>query len=219
MKWAPAVLLLSLALAGCTAGDDDPAPPNADPYPSESYPALSSTSSTTTPPPNPSGSGSVTPSSSSAPPTAQGRFGPHDGEDSATDADFPGLMLGGRLAGSGASVSVAASANNFGERGYRVPGGCRTPWAESMSGPSGAVALRQPAAACAAESWGDLAAHDSLSRTFEWNGTLWDAGSGTFAPAPPGTYAWRIVFDVYSGSGSPPPEHAALEMEFQVTVG
>lgn len=218
MKWTVALLLFGVALAGCTAGDDDPNPPNADPNPSETFPAPATSSTppstgTNTPP-------STSPSNSSSSSTGPGpaRFGPHGQDDSATDPDFSGLMVGGRLSGSGSLVEVEASANNFGERAYRVPDGCRTPWTESMRGPTGAVQLRQPAATCAADSWRDLAAHDSLARTFEWNGTLWDA-SGAFVPAPAGTYTWSIAFDAYSGPGSPPPEHGTLTLEFEVTVG
>jgi hypothetical protein len=218
MKWALALLLLGAALAGCTAGDDDPNPPNADPYGGKSYPPVNTTSqaptNTATPPSVPSNSSS---SSTAAP--AGGRFGAHDQEDSATDPGFSGLMLGGHLTGSGALVRVAATANNVGERGYRVPSGCGTPWSESMVGPAGSVTPRQPPAACPSPTYADLAAHDYLSRTFEWNGTLWDAASGAYVPAPEGTYTWHVAFDAYSGSGDPPAEHASLVMDFQVTVG
>lgn len=218
MRWALALLLCSAALAGCTAGDDNPNPPNADPYPSESYPPSSasttppSTETHTNPPPSNSTSSSGTTTASA------GHLAAQNQEDSATDPDFSGLMLGGHLAGSGAAVHVDAAANNFGERTFRVPDGCRTPWTETLAGPSGAVQARQPSATCAAESWRDLPAHDSLARTFEWNGTLWDAGAGRYVPAPAGTYSWHISFDVYAGSGSPPPEHTTLTLEFQVTV-
>jgi hypothetical protein len=216
MRWALALLLCSAALAGCTAGDDDPSPPNADPYGSKSYPPVTTTSQAPT--------GTVTPpatnSSSSATAAPSGRFGPHDQEGSATDPDFSGLMVGGQLTGSGAAVRVEATANNVGERSYRVPSGCGTPWHESMTGPAGSAATpRPPPAACPSPTYADLAAHDYLSHTFEWNGTLWDAASGTYVPAPEGTYSWHVVFDVYSGSGDPPTEHAALAMDFQVTVG
>jgi hypothetical protein len=219
MKWALALLLVGVALAGCTAGDDDPAPPNADPNGTRSYPPPPNTSTPpstdthTNPPP------SNMSSSSSATVAPSGRFGPHDEEDSASDASFSGLMVGGHLTGSGALVHVEAVANNVGERTYRVPDGCGTPWREAMAGPSGAaVAPRPPPAACPSPSYRDLAAHDYLSRTLEWNGTLWDAASGTYVPAPAGTYAWSVTFDAYSGSGTPPPEHAALTLQFQVTV-
>ena len=216
MKWALALLLLGAALAGCTAGDDDPNPPNADPNASESYPPVTTSSQaptgTVTPP--------VTNSSSSSTTAAAGdRFGAHDQEDSATNPSFSGLMVGGHLTGSGAAVRVEATANNVGERTYRVPSGCGTPWRESMTGPAGAVSPHSPPAACPSPTYADLASHDYLSHTFEWNGTLWDAASGTYAPAPEGTYTWHVVFDAYSGSGDPPPGHAALAMDFQVTVG
>ena len=218
MRWALALLACSAALAGCTAGED-PRPPNADPYPSESYPPLGSSSTppssethTANPPTNTSSA------SSTPPPAGATRFGAHDQEDSASDPDFSGLMLGGRLAGSGSALRVEAAANNVGERAYRIPDGCRSPWSETMKGPSGAVQLRQPVATCAAESYKDFPAHDYLSRPFEWNGTLWDAASGAYVPAPAGTYSGSIAFDVYSGSGSPPADHATLTLEFQVNV-
>lgn len=221
MKWALALLLLGAALAGCTAGDDNPNPPNADPYGGKSYPPVTTSSqaptNTATPPSAPGNSSS---SSTAAAPASGGRFGPHDQEDSATDAVFPGLMLGGHLTGSGALVHVEATANNAGERAYRVPSGCGTPWGESMTGPAGsAVTPRRPPAACPSPTYADLAAHGYLSRSLEWNGTLWDAASGAYVPASEGTYTWHVVFDAYSGSGDPPAEHAALAMEFQVTVG
>jgi hypothetical protein len=219
MRWALGLLLCCATLAGCTAGDD-PRPPNADPFPGESHPPRPSTS---TPPStethtNPPPSNATTSTQTSTAPPASSRFGPHDQEDGATDPRFSGLLLGGRLAGSGALVEVQATANNVGERSYRVPDGCRTPWAESMAGPSGAVQAREPLPECAGFTYREFPGHDFLSRTFEWNGTLWDSTAGAYVAAPSGTYTWRIVFDVYGGPGDPPQDHAALTLEFQVTV-
>ena len=88
-----------------------------------------------------------------------------------------------------------------------------------MAGPSGAVVLRQPSAPCSSTTYADLAGHDSLSKGLEWNGTVWDSATGSYVPAEDGTYQWHIAFDVYSGSGSPPTEHATLTLDFEVTLG
>lgn len=218
MRWAVAAVLLVSTLAGCTAGDDPNTPPNADPNRGESYPPLpgSSTPPPTAPPPNATSSSSS--SSSSAAPAP--RVSAQEQEDSDTDGDFPSLFVGGRLRGSGGEARVEATANNVGERAYRIPDGrCAQPWTESMQGPAGAVQLRKPAPACTGFGLRDLPGHEFVSTALTWNGTLWDAASGAYVPAPAGTYTWTVAFDVYSGgSGAQYEDHATLTLDFQVTV-
>jgi hypothetical protein len=228
MRRVLALALVALALSGCSAGtSDDPAPPNADPNGQQTLPPAGP-ASTGTGPPTASGSNStttavgtssVTTSASSA--AGPCSFGQHDAEDSATDPDFPGLFVGGRLQGSGAQLRVEAAANNAGQRDYRVPDGtCKQPWTEVLRDAGGdLVAHRQPVAACSAFGLEPFAAGDFLSTGLAWNGTLWDASRGSFVAAPAGTYTWEVTFDVYSGgSGSSFEDHAAMTMSFDVEV-
>lgn len=214
---AAALTLLAVLVAGCSAGtSDDPSPPNADPNGSQSFPPVTSTGTGTGPP---SFSNSSSTSTTAAPPPS--RFAVHDEEDSASHEDFPGLFASGRMQGSGPAVRVEATANNLGERAYRVPdGACRQPWSEAMTGPDGApVQPRRPMPACASFGLKEFPAHDFLAKDLAWNGTLWDAASGSFVPAPPGAYAWTVTFDVYSGgSGAQFDDHAALTLSFDVQV-
>lgn len=209
--------LVALALAGCTAGDDDPAPPNADPFPSQSFPPASSTSASTGPPTN----SSTTSTSSTATYSAPARFPPSSGEASGSDGDFPGLLVNGELHATDTKARIEATANNVGERNYRVAdGSCATPWTESLTGPAGTpVPIRQPKPSCPTPTLKPFPAHDFISAGLDWNGTLWDATSGTYQPAPTGTYTWSVTFEVYSGgSGASYDEHASILLEFEITV-
>lgn len=222
MRWVLALLLAATALAGCTAGNgNNDTGPNADPLGQKSYPPLVNSS---TPPPSTATGPSVQPSNSTSSSSASGtttaagsaRFGPHDQEDSDSDADFPGLLLGGHLSGGGAQVEVQASANNVGERTYQVPSGCGDGWTETMTGSNGELAIRKPASACTSTTYHDLAAHDYLSKDFSWDGTVWDDSSQSFVPAAKGTYTWHVAFDVYSGSTH--SDHTTLTMDFLVSI-
>jgi hypothetical protein len=217
MRRAFALTLLALLVAGCSAGTtDDQTPPNADPNGQQTFPPVASTSSTGPPDTN-----SSTPTSN---PTAAPRpasFGAHDQEDTTTDDDFPSLMVSGRLQGSGPQLRIEATANNLGERAYRIPDGmCKQPWSESMTGPAGTmVDHRQPFSSCAAFGLKPFPGHDYLSKELTWNGTVWDEATGTYVSAPSGTYVWTVTFDVYDGgSGAQFDEHSALTLSFDVHV-
>jgi hypothetical protein len=216
--------LLALMLAGCSAGtSDDGTPPNADPNGAQTLPPASSDTPSTGPPDGNSTTSSATATSTGAsttqPPSAGSTsFAAHDEEDTATDEDFPSLLVGGRLQGSGSQLRIEATANNLGERDYLVPDGCRKPWGESMTGPSGqSVQHRQPASSCAGFTYKPLAAHDFLSAALTWDGTVWDSSSGSFVPAPSGSYSWVVTFDVYDDVGGT-QQHATLSMSFDVQV-
>lgn len=220
MRRVLALALTALVLSGCsTATTDDPSPPNADPNGQQTLPPLSSGPSTGPPTASNSTSTQATSASTSTAPRSAS-FGPHDAEDSATDPDFPSLLVGGRLQGSGPQVRIEATANNMGERDYKVKGGCEDPWSESLRRAGGsAVQHRQPVAACAGYTMVTFAAHEFLATALTWNGTLWDAASASFVTAPAGTYVWTVTFDVYSGgSGTSFEEHAAMTMTFDVEV-
>jgi hypothetical protein len=220
MRRAVALAVLALVLSGCSAGtSDDPTPPNADPNGSVSSPPVSY--STSSGPPTASNSSSSSATSTYPAPQGSVSFAPHDAEDSTTAEAFPSLLVSGHLQGSGPQLRVEATANNMGERSYRIPDGtCQEPWSESMVGPDGqAVQLRQPASTCAAFSLTELEAHGFTSTELTWNGTLWDAAAGAFATAPKGDYEWTVAFDVYSGgSGSEFDDHATLTLHFDVHV-
>lgn len=220
----------ALILSGCTAGtSDDPSPPNADPNGQQTLPPAGPASASTGPPTtsNSTSSSADDPpgatSTSAAPPPAAGpaSFGHHDAEDSATDDDFPSLFVSGHLQGSGPQLRIEAAANNMGERDYKVPDGtCKQPWSEVLRDADGnVVAHRQPFASCAAFGLTTFAAHDFLSTALTWNGTLWNAASGSFVTAPAGEYVWEVTFDVYSGgSGAQYDDHAAMTITFEVEV-
>jgi hypothetical protein len=221
---APASLLLlaALALAGCAA-DDPNTPPNADPNgaPQSLPPVNQNTASISG---SPSASNSTSATGTTAPSTATATtttaaataFAAHDEEASANDPEFPGLLVNGRLQGSGAQLTVEATANNVGERDYRVPDGCRTPWAETLRGPSGQVLQhRQPAGACTGSTLKVFPAHDFLSTALSRDGRLWDAGKGAFVAAPSGTYSWVVTFEVHDSAGD---DDAMLSLAFDVTV-
>lgn len=213
-------LLLASALAGCTAGDDPATPPSADPNaPHGTLPPTSSDN--TTGPATGTPTGSYSPSNSSSATGGPGRFGSHAQEGSASDADFSGIAVNGKLAGSGPRVSIEASATKFSPAAYKVPDGqCAKPWTERMVGPGGApVAHRQPAAACAGFGLRAMAENEAIPLRLEWDGTVWDAAAGRHVPAPPGTYTWEATFHVYSGgSGASYDDSANLTLAFQVTV-
>ncbi|MHB1261663.1 MAG: hypothetical protein ACYC2H_08085 [Thermoplasmatota archaeon] len=217
MHRAFALTVFAVFVAGCsTATTDDPAPPNADPNGQDALPTVSSKGTGTGPP---TFSNSSSSSTTATPQPAS--FGPHDEEDSTSHQDFPGLFVNGRLQGSGPVVRIEATANNVGERAYRVPNGiCQQPWSESMTGPgSTSVQPRQPMVTCAAFGLKEFAAHEFLSKELAWNGTLWDSASGSYVTAPSGSYTWTVTFDVYSGgSGAEFDEHAALILQFDVQV-
>lgn len=229
MRRVLALALLALVLSGCSAGtSDDPAPPNADPNGQPTLPPAGPSSSTTGPPTS-LGSNSTSASSSSGPtttatpppPAGPASFGEHAGEDTASDADFPGLFVGGQLDGSGPQVRIEAAANNAGQRDYRVPdGNCKQPWSEVLRNEDGqVVAHRQPLSACTAFGLKPFPASEFLSTALTWNGTLWDGGKGAFVTAPAGSYTWEVTFDVYSGgSGASYDDHAALTLSFDVEV-
>ena len=228
MRRALALAVLALVLAGCTAGtSDDPTPPNADPNGQQTLPPAGPSSTTTGPPtasnstsPTASATSSMT-TTSAAPAPEPASFGRHDAEDSATDPDFPGLFVGGRLQGSGPQLTVEATANNMGERDYRIPDGtCRQAWSEILRDSDGDVVQhRKPLATCQAFGLKTFASSDFLSTALTWNGTVWDAASGSFVTAPAGDYVWEVTFDVYSGgSGASYDDHAAMTMSFDVEV-
>jgi hypothetical protein len=223
MRVLPSILLLAaLALAGCSAGtsDDPNTPPNADPNGApQSLPPVNQNTATISGSPSPSNSTTATGSASStttAAAAAPKSFAAHDEEASASDPEFPGLFVGGRLQGSGSQVTVEATANNVGERDYRVPDGCKKPWGETMRGPGGqAVVHRQPGGSCAASTLKAFPAHEFLSTALSWDGQLWDAAKGSFVPAPAGTYTWVVAFEVHDASGD---DHATLSLAFDVIV-
>lgn len=216
------LLLAALALAGCSAGSDDPdTPPNADPNGApQSLPPVNQNTATISGSPSPSNSTTATTTAASATTTYAApqakSFAAHDAEASASDPGFPGLFVGGRLQGSGPQVTVEATANNVGERDYRVPDGCRKPWGETMRGPDGqAVQHRQPSASCAASTLKDFPAHDFLSTGLSWNGQLWDTTKGAFVAAPAGAYTWVVTFEVHDATRA---DHTTLSLTFDVTV-
>ena len=219
MRTLVPLLLLAAALAGCTAGDD-PAPPNADPNaPHGTLPPTSAQNTTGPATGTPTGSYSI--SNSSSGPGGPARFGPHSQEGSASDADFSGIAVNGRLSGSGARVALEASATKFSPAAYKVPDGqCAKPWTERMVGPGGMpVAHRQPAAGCTGFGLRAMAENEAIPLGLSWDGTVWDAAAGRYAPAPAGTYTWEATFHVYSGgSGSTYDDSANLTLAFQVTV-
>jgi hypothetical protein len=218
----PLLLLAALVLAGCSAGtsDDPDTPPNADPLGSHTLPPVNQDTDTISGSPSPSNSTTSTTTAASGTTTYQAAqakpFAAHDQEAGANDAEFPGLFLGGRLQGSGAQVTVEATANNVGERDYRVADGCGKPWTETMHGPGGqVVSHRQPAATCAGSTLKSFPAHEFLSTALSWDGQVWDSAKGTFTPAPPGAYTWEVAFEVHDATGD---DHAVLMLSFDVTV-
>jgi hypothetical protein len=218
-----ALALLSLALAGCTAGDQS-GPPSADPNGSESQPPVAQGTMTTGPPTgtsSPSATDTTTPasSSSSTSTTYAPSFARHDQEDSASDPDFSGIAVNGHLTGSGAQLQIEATANKFSPAQYRVPtGSCSKPWTESMTGPSGPVQPHAPTAACTGFALRDMADNEAISNRVTWDGQLWDS-SGHAAPAPSGTYTWARSFHVYQGgTGAQYNDSATMPLTFQVHV-
>ena len=215
-----ALACLAVALAGCAS--DDPRPPNADPAgPTPDQPDPTPTN--TTGPNTGTGSFSVSTTSSasgttSPQPVPGVQLAGDDQEDVAQDGDFPGLMAAGRLEVSGGIAHLEGSANNFGERTYKVSSICVQPWSEAMQGPSGTAQHRQPVATCAAFGLREFPPGESLPFSATWNGTLWTEDG--YAPAPAGTYTWSATFHVYSGGeGASYDDDARLTLEFQVTVG
>lgn len=222
MRALPSLLLLAaLVLAGCSAGtsDDPNTPPNADPLGSHTLPPVDQDTDTISGSPSPSNSSTTTTTAASGTPTyqaAQAAFAPHDQEASDSDPGFPGLFLGGRLQGSGAQVTVEATANNVGERDYRVPDGCGKPWTETMRGPGGqAVQHRQPPASCAGSTLKAFPAHDFLSTALSWDGRVWDTATDGFVAAPAGAYTWEVAFEVHDATEDGP---TLLRLTFDVTV-
>lgn len=229
MRAFPSLLLLAaLALAGCSAGSDDPnTPPNADPHGGQTLPPVDQNTATISGSPSASSSNTTTTAAATSTTTpaaapAAASFGPHDEEATANDPEFPGLLVNGRLQGSSTQVSVEVAANNVGERDYKVPDGqCKQPWTETMRGPGGAVVQhREPTPTCGAFGLKAFPSHDFLATALAWDGTLWDAAKGAYVPAPSGSYAWTVGFDAYSGgdSASQYADHAALTLTFHVTV-
>lgn len=225
MRRALALTLIALVLSGCTAGtSDDPAPPNADPNGQQTLPPAGPSSSTTGPPTasnSTTSGGSATSTTAAVPAPATAPFDEHDEEGTATDPDFPSLFVGGHLQGSGPRLRIEATANNMGERDYRIPdGACRQPWTDVLRDADGDVVQhRKPLASCEAFGLKAFAAHDFVSTALTWDGTIWDASSGSFVTAPAGDYAWEVTFDVYSGgSGASYDDHAAMAMTFGVEV-
>ncbi|HUR25396.1 MAG TPA: lipoprotein [Candidatus Thermoplasmatota archaeon] len=225
MRRVLALALIALVLSGCsTATSDDPTPPNADPNGQQTLPPAGPGSASTAPPTatnSSSGPASASASQTSAPNRRPPSFAAHDAEDSATDPDFPSLFVAGHLQGSGPQLRIESTANNMGERDYRVPdGACQQAWSETLRGPDGKlVQQRKPLSTCAAFGLKPFPAHEFLSTALTWNGTLWDAASSSFVTAPAGTYVWTVTFDVYSGgSGAQYDDHAAMALTFEVKV-
>lgn len=208
-------VLAAASLAGCS--DDPNTPPNADPQGGGHSLPPTSTNPTATGPPMGNETNTTTATATSTGPAAS--FGAHDQEDSTNHDDFPGLLVSGRLRGSGAQVTVEGTASNIGQRTYKVPDGqCMQPWTESMRGPGGQdVVHRQPMATCLAFGLREFPSNDFLATALAWNGTLW-TGDG-FAVAPSGTYTWEVTFHVYwGGSGAEFEDHALMTLSFDVTV-
>jgi hypothetical protein len=224
MRIALAALLLALvaaALAGCTSGSGGP--PGPDPNGSRSFPPTPDSNTTGPPTGPPTWTSNSTSASSSSSPTATQAptsFGPHDQEDTASDAAYPGLGFSGHLTGSGPSVHVEVAANDFGGRTYRVPdGACAQPVVETMRGPSGqAVLPRQPPAPCHGFALRDFLPGDYVGKSFQWDGRLWNSTSEGYEPAPVGTYTWQVTFDVYPANATGPSGGVALQLEFTVHV-
>jgi hypothetical protein len=225
LRTLAALVLAAAALAGCAASDDA-TPPNADPNgPAPTLPPASTSATTGPGTGTPTGSFSATSTTSSSA-TASTSAAPAPGvtlaaahqEESATDAGFPGLMVAGQLDVSGNVAHLQATANNFGQRTYRVSSICAAPWSDGMGRGGSAVAHRQPMATCAAFGLRDFPPGESLSFAATWNGTVWTEGQG-FGPAPAGTYTWTATFQVYSGGeGGSHEDQASLTLDFQVTV-
>ena len=223
MRTAVAALLLALvaaALAGCTSGSGGP--PGPDPNGSRSFPPTPDSNTTGPPTGPPTWTSNSTSASSSSPTATQAptSFGPHDQEDTASDAAYPGLGFSGHLTGSGPSVHVEVAANDFGGRTYRVPdGACAQPVVETMRGPSGqAVLPRQPPAPCHGFALRDFLPGDYVGKSFQWDGRLWNSTSEGYEPAPVGTYTWQVTFDVYPANATGPSGGVALQLEFTVHV-
>jgi len=207
-----APLLLALLLAGCTAGSDNG--PKSDPLGTKSYPPLpdSNTTGPPTAPPN------ATASSSSSSTYTTG-LAPQDQEDTAADDAFPGLGVSGRVHVAGGQARLQATANDYGGRTYRIPDdGCGSSFTQAMTGPDGsAVAFRKPAASCT-PALRDLQPGQYVSADFVWNGTLWDQASGTFVPAPVGTYTWSVTLSARQAGSTASDPATALTLQFQVHV-
>lgn len=216
MRTLLAATLAALVLAGCTAGYG-PDGPHADPNGPKTYPPLPDSNSTGPP----TGSDAPTTTGSSTQTTTYATsFAEHSQDDSANDANFPGLGVNGHLSGSGSQVRVEVTANDFGERTYRIPDGkCAQPFTESMTGPDGSVvAFRQPPASCSGFALRDLQPGDFESKAFLWNGTLWDASASAYVPAGVGTYTWSVTAHVYPSDATAPGDGTSLTMQFQVHI-
>jgi hypothetical protein len=211
MRTILAACLAALVLAGCTAGYGNG--PKADPNGSKTYPPTPD-SNTTGPP---TGSDVPTPTSSASS-TYSTSFAEHSQDDSASDANYPGLGVNGHLSGSGSLVHLEVTANDFGERTYRVPDGqCAQPFTEMMSAPDGSgVQVRAPVAGCTGFALRDFKPGDYESKGLDWNGTVWDAVQGRFVPATPGTYTWTLTAHLYPSDATSQSQSTDLTLEFQV---
>jgi hypothetical protein len=129
-------------------------------------------------------------------------------------ASYPGLRVTGSLDGAGHKLTVQASADNEGNRTYRVETGCTTPWSEDLRSDRETLLMREPTATCLAYALSDYAPGEEITREFVWDGKVWSNGNG-YTDARPGDYVWSIRFVAYS------PDGAALkrfDLDFPVTV-
>ncbi len=117
-------------------------------------------------------------------------------EQQASDAAWPGVELVGVLTRTAGGYEIAATATNSGATTYRVQAMCVPPWTESMTIAGESVQHQEPRRYCAAFGLGDFAPGDEIPYNTAWNMTLWH-DDGTLQDAPPGTYSWRLHFELF----------------------
>jgi hypothetical protein len=112
-------------------------------------------------------------------------------------AQLPGATFTVEVGGSGRQHTINATIRNLGERtfGYLwVPSCGLTPWGESLSGPHGEVAPREPESHCQPCGEAKLGPGAVLSQRFAWDERLWDPALGRMVDAAPGRYVWTVQF-------------------------
>lgn len=142
---------------------------------------------------------------------------PQSHEDKTAHPKDPAMTLAGNMTTCPDGVCVRAIATNSGSKTYHASSVCVTPWTEEMQRAGSAVQHREPMAYCAA--FGLSPFPPGATQTYEasWNMTLWRDSTSSYAPAPAGTYSWRIGFTLYASSGGEGSQ--TLWLEFPVIVG
>jgi hypothetical protein len=112
----------------------------------------------------------------------------------ATNANFPGLVVDAVYTANGTLHTIEATARNHGPRTYHVSSICAPVWTDVVRTDAGERVWPPPQVVCLAFGTKPFPPHEHLSTSVTWEERAWDAQTEREGSAPKGAYEWTLTF-------------------------